>query len=400
MNIDKIKSLFPIFKINKEIVYLDSAASSLKPQRVIDALTYYYANNGSNIHRGVYKLASIATDAFELTRKNLATFINALENEVIFTKGTTDSLNIIAESYKNFINEGDEIITSELEHHSSMLPWQQVAIERKAKLVYVPLDSDHKITVENFKKVLTDKTKVVALTHVSNVLGYETPIKEIAFLAHQKNAIVILDAAQSISHMPIDVKDLNVDFMAFSSHKMYGPNGVGVLYGKYELLEKMPPVEFGGEMVHLTNKENATWKVPPYKFEAGTPDVADVIALNEAVSLINEIGFKTIMEHEEKLHQYTLEKMSKIKGVNIFNQKADHAIIAFNINDVHPHDVASILDQYNVCVRAGHHCAQLVSKALNQPSTLRASFAIYNTYEDCDKLVDAVIKARDFFNQF
>lgn len=397
---EKIKNQFPFFKANKDVTYLDSASTSLKLQSVIDALNDYYVNNGTNIHRGVYKLAHEATASFEETRQLVAEFINADLEEVIFTKGTTDSLNKLANSYGAFINEGDEIISTELEHHSSLLPWQVIASKKQASVKFIPLTTEGKITVENFKKVLTPKTKVVAITYVSNALGFETPIKEIIKLAHENGAIVILDAAQASSHIKIDVKALNVDFLAFSAHKMYGPNGTGILFGKKALLEKMPPFEFGGEMAHLVYKDSFIPKDLPYKFEAGTPVIAESIAFKEAIKFFNEVGIENIYEHEIALKNYALNKLKGIDGLIIYNETAESPMITFNLNNVHPHDVASVLDERNIYLRAGHHCAQLVGQFLGTPSTLRASFAIYNTYEDCDRFVEAVIEAKNFFEGF
>lgn len=396
----QIKNNFPFFKKNNNISYLDSAASSLKLSAVIDSLNNYYINNGTNIHRGVYKLAYDATNDFEETRKEVANFINCNTEEVIFTKSTTDALNKLANSLSEFINEGDEIITSELEHHSQFIPWQEIAKKKNAKIVFVPLTKEGRIEVNNFKKVLSDKTKIVALTYVSNVLGYETPISEIADLAHEKNAILITDAAQAASHTKIDVKALKTDFLAFSGHKMYGPNGVGVLYGKKELLNKIKPLEYGGEMAHIVNKEQSTWKELPWKHEAGTPVIAEVIAFKEAIKFINEITIEKIYEHSMKLKNYTLNKLKQIDDIIIYNESAENPIITFNLKNIHPHDVASILDQKNVYIRAGHHCAQLVAQFLNVTSTLRASFNIYNTYEDCDKLVEGIKVAKEFFDNF
>lgn len=396
----QIKNNFPFFKKNNNISYLDSAASSLKLSAVIDSLNNYYINNGTNIHRGVYKLAYDATNDFEETRKEVANFINCNTEEVIFTKSTTDALNKLANSLSEFINEGDEIVTSELEHHSQFIPWQEIAKKKNAKIVFVPLTKEGRIEVNNFKKVLSDKTKIVALTYVSNVLGYETPISEIADLAHEKNAILITDAAQAASHTKIDVKALKTDFLAFSGHKMYGPNGVGVLYGKKELLNKIKPLEYGGEMAHIVNKEQSTWKELPWKHEAGTPVIAEVIAFKEAIKFINEITIEKIYEHSMKLKNYTLNKLKQIDDIIIYNESAENPIITFNLKNIHPHDVASILDQKNVYIRAGHHCAQLVAQFLNVTSTLRASFNIYNTYEDCDKLVEGIKVAKEFFDNF
>lgn len=395
-----IKDEFPFFINNKEVTYLDSAASSLKLNSVIKSLTDYYVNNGTNIHRGVYKLAHEATEAFETTRVNVAKLINSKVEEVVFTKGTTDSLNKLAISLSSLINEGDEIITSELEHHSSLIPWQEIARLKNAKLVYVPLNDEGRITLDNFKKVINNKTKIVALTHVSNALGFLTPIKEIVKEVRKYNAYVILDAAQSISHMKIDVKDLDVDFMAFSAHKMYGPNGVGVLYGKDHLLREIPPFEFGGEMAHLVDKDISTYKDIPHKFEAGTPVIGEVIAFNEAVLFFLNNDMEKHYKNELLLKEYLINELLKIDDIIIYNKTAESPIVTLNIKDVHPHDAASILDEYNVYVRAGHHCAQLVNKHLEVVSTLRASIGIYNNKKDIERFVFAIKKAIEFFKQF
>lgn len=395
-----IKNEFPFFINNSEVTYLDSAASSLKLNSVIKRLNDYYINNGTNIHRGVYKLAHEATEAFELTRSNVAKLINANTEEIIFTKGTTDSLNKLALSLAELINPGDEIITSELEHHSSLLPWQAIAKEKGAKLVFVKLDDEGRITTNNFKKAINNKTKIVALTQVSNALGFITPVKEIVEITRNYNAYIIIDAAQSISHLSIDVKDLDVDFLAFSAHKMYGPNGVGILYGKANLLRELTPFEYGGEMAHLVDKEESSYKDIPHKFEAGTPVIGEVIAFNEAVNFFLNNDLDKYFKKEMDLRRYLVDELLKIDDVIIYNKNANSPIVTLNVKNIHPHDVASILDQYNVYVRAGHHCAQLVNKRLEVASTLRVSIGIYNTKEDIDKFIFALNKAIEFFNQF
>jgi len=400
VNNEKIRENFPFFIKNSDICYLDSAASSLKLLSVINSLSNYYVNNGTNIDRGVYKLSADATNQFEETRKMVAKFINSNYEEVIFTKGTTDSLNKIMNSYQEFLAEGDEVITSTLEHHSLLLPLQVATNNKKAILKYVELDNDGKITVENFKKVLTNKTKVVALSYVSNVLGTKIPLEEIAKLARSVGAIIIIDAAQAISHLKIDVKKLDIDFLAFSAHKMYGPNGVGILYGKKELLLKIKPFDYGGQMMHLVDYNGATWKEIPHKFEAGTPAIAEVIAYKHAISFLEEIGLKNIYEHEMNLRKYTLEKLLLIDEIIVYNKISHSPIITFNIKNVHPHDAASILDENKIYLRAGNHCAQLVSKHINEESTLRASFGIYNNYKDCDKLILGIRKVIEFFKKF
>ncbi|MCL1935049.1 MAG: SufS family cysteine desulfurase [Defluviitaleaceae bacterium] len=383
----------------KPLVYLDSSATSLKPNSVVEAIEFYNTKKTANVHRGVYKLGNEATELYEGSRHTVAKFINAKSsNEIVFTKGCTEALNLVAMSLgHSIIEEGDEIITSELEHHSSFLPWQWIANHQKAKLVFVPLTEDGRITVENFKSVLSERTKVVALTYVSNVMGYITPIKEIIKLAHSVGALVSVDAAQASPHIKIDVQNLDCDFLSFTGHKMLGPTGIGVLYGKYSLLEKMEPISFGGEMIDLVDLNGSTFKNPPYKFEAGTPVIGSAIGLKAAIDYINKIGFDAIQKHEIELREYAIDLLSKIEGVNIYNTVSDVGIINFNIEDVHPHDMASVYDNHGVCVRAGHHCTQLFMKWLKAPATLRASIYIYNTKEDIDALVAATISGKDIF---
>ncbi len=401
MDVLKIKSDFPVLNKNQNMHYLDSGASSLKPKCVIDSIDYYYNNLSCNVHRGVYKLSYEATDMYESARETIAKFINAEAREIVFTRGASAALNLVASSYgMTFLNEGDEIITSELEHHSNFMPWLNVANAKKCKVKFVELTSEGRITVENFKKALTDKTKLVALTHVSNVLGYITPIKEIIDICHERGIIVSVDAAQSAPHMKIDVKAFDCDFLSFSGHKMCGPSGIGVLYGKFDLLEKMPPIEFGGDMADMVYKDSMTYKISPYKFETGTPIIDGVIGLARACEYLDSIGMDEIAKHDAALARLAVEELSKIEGVTVYNKSVETGVVTFNIDGVHPHDAASIYDEENVCVRAGHHCAQLVTRFLNQISTTRASFYLYNTEEDVYALANAVRKARDFFNQF
>ena len=401
MDFLKYKNDFPIFESHKNLTYLDNAAMALKPKCVIDAVDNYYRNYGCNVHRGVYELSYEATDMYENARRVIASFINANENEVIFTRGTSSSLNLVALSYgMDNLKAGDEVITSELEHHSSHMPWFNVSKKTGATLKYVPLNDEGRITVDNFKKVLTKNTKVVALNYVSNVMGYITPIKEIIKLAHEVGAIVIVDAAQAIPHMAVDVKMLDCDFLAFSGHKICGPTGIGVLYGKEAILNKMEPIEFGGDMADEVSKDNQTYKAIPYKFEAGTPIIAGAIGLAEAIKYVSNIGMDNIAKYEYELKSYAIEKLSKLDGVTIYNKNAETGIISFNINGVHPHDGASIFDNNGVAIRAGHHCAQLITKWLNVLGTIRASFYFYNTKEDVDKFVYSVKEAIDFFGKF
>ncbi len=397
INVDLIRNDFSIYKKDPKLIYLDSAASSLKAKSVVEKMDDYYHNSGVNVHRGTYGLTYEATKQYEGARETVSSFINSKVEEIVFTKGTTAALNLVANAYREVLKQGDEIITSELEHHSSLLPWMMTAKKTGAKLIYIPLTKEGRITVSNFKKVLSNKTRVVALTHVSNVLGYLTPIAEIVTLSHEKKAIVVLDAAQSAPHMKIDVKALDVDFLAFSGHKMFGPTGIGVLYGKKERLNQLDPFEYGGEMAEDVFFNDATWKEAPLRFEAGTPIIGGAIGLGEAIRYLGAIGHKEIHDHTKILHQYTLNKLKEIKGIKIYNETAENPIITFNIDDVHPHDVATVLDENNVSVRAGHHCAILVSKFLGVKSTLRASFHIYNNRNDCDVFVSSIVEAKKFF---
>lgn len=400
-NILNIKNDFPVLVNNKELVYLDTCASSLKPKQVIDKIDEYYNKYGVNVNRGVYKLSYHATVEYEEARTVTAKFINAKEKEVIFTKGASNGLNMIALSYgMDNISEGDEVISSELEHHSSILPWQNICNIKNATLKYIPLDTEGRITVEAFKTVLTDKTKVVVLTHVSNVMGYITPIKEIIKLAHEKGAVVVVDAAQSVPHMRIDVKDLDCDFLAFSAHKMFGPTGFGIVYGKYKHLKNMRPIEFGGDMIDEVYKDKSTYKDAPFRFETGTPPIAEAIAFKEAIKYIESIGYEKIQAHEQALLEYTMNKIKDIDGITVYNKSTETGIISFNINNVHPHDASTIFDEKDICLRAGHHCAQLIIKWLDTIGTLRACFYIYNDFEDCDKFIAALIEAVEYFKEW
>ena len=401
MDINRIRQEFQIFRNEPNLAYLDNAAMALKPDRVIKAVDDYYLNYGVNVHRGVYRLSYMATDKYEEARNTIAKFIGAKFEEVVFTRGASSALNLVALSYgMENINEGDEVITTELEHHSSHMPWFNVCKLKKATLKYVPLNEEGRVTVENFKKVLSNKTKVVAINYVSNVMGYITPIREIIKLAHEVGAIVTLDGAQAVPHMKVDVKELDCDFLSFSGHKLCGPTGIGVLYGKYDLLEKMNPIEFGGDMADTVKKDSQTYKLPPYKFETGTPNVAGAIGLAEACKYIDEIGFDFIVKREKELRDKAIKELEKIDDVIIYNKNAETGIISFNINGIHPHDAASVFDNNNVCIRAGHHCAQLITSWLNTIGTIRASFYFYNRDEDIDLFIKAVKDAKDFFGKF
>ena len=400
IDVKKIRLDFPIYQTQPNLIFFDTAASSLKVKHVIEKVDHYYQALGVNVHRGAYDLAYEATALYENARKNVARFIHAKEEEIIFTKGTTSALNLVAHAYTKILKPGDEVITSELEHHSSLLPWMIATKKIGAKLIYIPLSKEGRITVDGFKKVLSDRTKIVAITHVSNVMGYLTPIEEITKLAHEKDAIVILDAAQSAPHMKLDVDKLGVDFLAFSGHKMFGPSGVGVLFGKEKLLNSLEPMEYGGEMADQVTKDSVTFKDAPLRFEAGTPVISGAIGLSAAIDYIESVGFDQIHNHTHEIHQYLLSKLKAVEGVTIYNKTADNPIIAFNIDGIHPHDIATMLDSSKVSVRAGHHCAQLVSQFLGVQSTLRASIHIYNDIHDCDVFIQSVIAARDFFRQF
>lgn len=403
MDVKAIREQFPILnqEINgKPLVYLDSSATSQKPIQVIEAINEYYRKNNSNVHRGVHTLGSRATDQYEGARDKVKQFLNAKDRgEIIFTRGTTTSLNIVAQSYGlDHVTNEDEIVITPMEHHSNLIPWQQVAKHTGAKLKYIPLKADGTISLEDVRKTVTDKTKIVAVTHVSNVLGTVNPIKEIAEIAHQHGAIIVVDGAQAAPHLKVDVQELNCDFYAFSGHKMLAPTGIGVLYGKRELLEKMEPVEFGGEMIDYVEKFDSTWKELPWKFEGGTPIIAGAIGLGAAIDFLNDIGMENILAHEEKLAAYALERLSEIEGLTIYGPKKRAALVTFNLGDIHPHDVSTVLDTEGIAIRAGHHCAQVLMKELDVVATARASMYLYNTEEDIDRLVEGLQKAKEYFD--
>lgn len=396
-----IKKDFPVLNNNPDLVYLDTGATALKPKCVIDKINEYYDKYGVNVNRGVYELSYEATTEYEETRTLTAKFLNAREKEIVFTKGASNGLNMVALGFgMDYIQEGDEIITTELEHHSNVLPWMNVAKKKNATLKYIELDSTGRITVEAFKKTITEKSKVLAITYVSNVMGYITPIKEIIKIAHEHNIIVVVDAAQAVPHMKVDVQDLDCDFLAFSAHKMFGPTGFGILFGKYKYLKKMSPIEYGGDMIDVVEKYEATTKDAPYKFETGTPPIAEAIAFKEAIKYIESIGYDRIHEHEQILLNYAREKLSKVEGITIYNPTAETAIITFNINKAHPHDAATIFDEYHVALRVGHHCAQLITKWLDCVATLRACIYVYNDYHDIDVFVEAVKAAVKYFEEW
>lgn len=408
LNTEKIKQDFPIFnqKINDEtLVYLDNAATSQIPKFVEEKVRDFNEKERANVHRGVHALGLRATNQYESSRQKVANFIGANNaKEVIFTSGCTDSLNLVAASFgEQNIQAGDEILVSIMEHHSNLLPWQQLAKRKQAKLNFIEINSDGLLDIENLKSKISSKTKIVALTHVSNVLGTINPIKELTDLAHEKGAIVVVDGAQAVGHFPIDVAELNVDFYAFSGHKMFAPTGIGVLYGKKDLLDKMPPYRLGGEMIANVTREGATWAEVPYKFEAGTPNIAGAIGLGAAIDYLQSLDFELIQKHEQELTSYALEKLKNISGLTIYGPQKSNGrigVISFNLKNIHPHDLATALDLDGIEVRAGHHCAQPLMASLDTESTVRASLSIYNTKDDIDKLVSSLHEAKEFFSEF
>lgn len=408
LNTEKIKQDFPIFnqKINDEtLVYLDNAATSQIPKFVEEKVRDFNEKERANVHRGVHALGLRATNQYESSRQKVANFIGANNaKEVIFTSGCTDSLNLVAASFgEQNIQAGDEILVSIMEHHSNLLPWQQLAKRKQAKLNFIEINSDGLLDIKNLKSKINSKTKIVALTHVSNVLGTINPIKELTTLAHEKGAIVVVDGAQAVGHFPINVAELNVDFYAFSGHKMFAPTGIGVLYGKKDLLDKMPPYRLGGEMIANVTREGATWAEVPYKFEAGTPNIAGAIGLGAAIDYLQSLDFDLIQKHEQELTSYALEKLKNVSGLTIYGPQKSNGrigVISFNLKNIHPHDLATALDLDGIEVRAGHHCAQPLMASLNTESTVRASLFIYNTKDDIDKLVSSLHEAKEFFSEF
>ena len=404
IDVEKIRKDFPILDqiVNDEpLVYLDNAATTQKPKAVLEAVNRYYQEDNANVHRGVHTLAERATASYEAARETVRRFINASSiKEVLFTRGTTTGLNWIGRFAEEILEEGDEVLISIMEHHSNIIPWQEACRKAGAKLVYVYL-KDGGLDLEDFREKLTDRTKFVSIAHASNVLGVINPVQEIAQLAHEKGAIVVVDGAQSVPHMKIDVQKLDADFFVFSGHKMAGPTGIGVLYGKEQYLNQMSPVEFGGEMIDFVYEQSATWKELPWKFEAGTPNMAGAIGLAAAIDYLEAIGMDAIERHEQDLIAYVFPKLQAIEGLKIYGSQdlaKRSGVISFNLGDLHPHDLATALDYEGVAVRAGHHCAQPLIQYLEVPATARASFYLYNTKEDCDKLVEALIKTKEFFN--
>lgn len=399
--IEKIRNFFPILtrKVHgKPLVYFDNAATTQKPWQVIDRITKYYSYENCNIHRGMHFLSQEATESFEDTREYVKKFINAAkEEEIIFTKGTTDGINLIANSLGEILlSKDDEVIISVLEHHSNIVPWQMICEKKGAKLKVIPINDKGEIVLEEYKKLLNEKTRIIAVGHVSNAIGTINPVKEIIYEARKYDIPIVIDGAQGASHIEVDVRDMDCDFYCFSGHKIYGPMGSGVLYGKEKWLEKMPPYQGGGEMVDQVTFNRTTYNELPFKFEAGTPNVEGILGLKEALVFVNEIGIRNIAKHEDELLKYGTEKLLEIEGTRIIGT-SDHktGIISFLIGEIHPYDAGMIIDKYGVAVRTGHHCAQPVMDWFGIPGTIRASFAIYNTKEEIDILIEAVVKAKE-----
>ncbi|MBX7060955.1 MAG: cysteine desulfurase [Pyrinomonadaceae bacterium] len=402
-DVEKIRKDFPVLsrEVNgKPLVYLDNGASSQVPQSVIDRTSKYLAEEHSNIHRGVHYLSQHATTAYEAAREKVKRFINAAEaKECIFVRGTTEGINLVAYSYgRKFIGEGDEIVLSAMEHHSNIVPWQVVAEERGAKIRVIPMNERGELIIEEYEKLLNERTKIVAVTHVSNSLGTVNPIKEMIATAHKVGVPVLVDAAQSVPHFPVDVQDLDADFFVFSGHKMFAPTASGVVYGKRDWLDKMPPYQTGGGMIRTVSFEKTTYAPIPEKFEAGTPGIAAGIGLGAAIDYLNAVDFNAAAEYEHSLLEYATARLSDIPEVRIIGTAADKAsVLSFTIEGIHPHDIGTILDQQGIAVRAGHHCAQPVMQFFDVPATARASFAFYNTKEEVDKLADAIQKVIEVF---
>ena len=399
LDVKNIREDFPIFTERADnFVYLDSSATTLKPQTVIDAVADYYSKYSANVHRSIYSIGEKATAEYEGSRKKVADLINADYHSVIFTRGTTESINLVAYAWaRNNLKPGDEILLTEMEHHSNLIPWQICSQETGAVLKHIPFDENGELELSQHEKLFTDKTKLVSIIHQSNVFGTINPVKDIIEMAKGVGAVTLIDAAQSVPHQKVDIQDLDCDFLAFSGHKMLGPTGVGVLYGKPEILEEMPPFMGGGEMIRTVSLNESTWNDIPWKFEAGTPNIAQAIGLGSAIDYINEIGLDKIHEHEQDILTYALEKMQKIPEVNIYGSADERgAVISFNLENIHPHDLSQLLDNDGIAIRAGHHCAQPIMKKLGVSATGRASFYLYNSKEDVDRLCESLVKTVKF----
>ncbi|PBB06272.1 cysteine desulfurase [Salimicrobium humidisoli] len=402
MDVLAVREAFPILhqEVNGHpLVYLDSSATSQTPKSVIDKIDDYYKRYNSNVHRGVHTLGAVATDEYEGAREKVRSFINASNTkEIVFNRGTTTGINTVAQSYgMDNVAPGDEIVITEMEHHSNLIPWQQLAKRKNATLKYIPMQEDGTLSMSDVRDTISDRTKIVAVSHVSNVLGTINPVKEIAAAAHEKGAVIVVDGAQSAPHIKIDVQDLDCDFYAFSAHKMCGPTGIGVLYGKKDLLDNMEPVEFGGEMIDFVSLYDSTWKELPWKFEGGTPIIAGAIGLGAAIDYLESVGMEEIEKHEEELISYALQKMDDMDGVTVYGPRERAGLVTFNVDGVHPHDLATVLDTEGIAVRAGHHCAQPLMKWLGVNATARASFYLYNTTDEIDRFVEGLQKTKEYF---
>ena len=399
-DIDKIRNDFPIFKNNPDLVFLDNASTTQKPQIVINTISYFYENYNANTHRGIYQIAELATSKYEDSRKNVADFIGAKDSRsIVFTKGTTESINLVANSWGNEnLSSGDEVLITEMEHHSNIVPWQLICEQKGAKLRYIPINEDGTLDISNLEDYITKKTKIVCLIHQSNVFGTINPVEKIVQFAHDIGALVLVDGAQSAAHSEVDVDRLGCDFFTFSGHKMLGPTGVGVLFAKPDILDKMPPFLGGGQMIQKVDLDRSTWNEIPFKFEAGTPNIAQVIGFSAAIDYLQVLDLKIIEKYETELLSYAEQKLKDIPELTIYgNSKKKGPVISFNLKNIHPHDVSHLLDTFGIAIRAGHHCAQPIMKKLNVAATNRASFYFYNTFEEIDKLADSLTKVVSIF---
>ena len=402
-DVERIREDFPILKRDirgKRLVYLDSGASAQKPRQVIDCVKEVYETEYANVHRGLHYLSERATARYEGTRETIRRFIGARHtHEIILTRGTTDGINLVAGSYgRAFLKAGDEVLVTHAEHHSNIVPWQMLRQEKGIVLKVVPVDEDGSIHFADFERLITERTKIVSITHVSNVLGTVLPLKQIARLAHERGAVLLVDGAQGVVHIPLDMQDLDVDFYAFSGHKLYGPTGIGVLYGKEELLEQMPPYQGGGDMINSVSFEETTWADLPHKFEAGTPPIVQAIGLAAAIDYVTALGMEAIGQHENDVLNYATQRLSAVPGLRIIGTAAGKAsVLSFAMDCAHPHDISTIIDQQGVAIRAGHHCAQPLMDRFDLPSTARATLGLYNTREDIDILAQSLEKVREIF---
>jgi cysteine desulfurase/selenocysteine lyase len=403
IDVENVRKDFPILSRmvhGNKLVYLDNAATSQKPRAVIDAISNYYEDENSNIHRGVHFLSQLATEGYENARSTIQKFVNAAEaREIIFVRGTTEGINLVAQTYgRAHVGAGDEVLISAMEHHSNIVPWQILCEEKRAQLRVAPINDRGELVLEEFEKLLTARTKIVAVTHVSNALGTINPLAAIIAMAHRRNIPVLVDGAQAVPHIPVDVQALDCDFYAFSGHKVYGPTGIGALYGKAALLEAMPPYQGGGDMISSVTFEKTTYNKLPYKFEAGTPDVAGVIGMGAGIEYLNRLGIDRVADHEHELLAYATKMIAAIPGIRLIGTAQEKTgVLSFVMDDVHPHDIGTILDQQGIAIRTGHHCAQPVMERFAVPATARASFAVYNTKEEIDALAAGIQKVKEVF---